>query len=107
MVRQKPRGAGGAVRPRPLQACQGKAGRPARHALAAAGVRGAKKTSSAKDAPARAAASKQNSAAEPDVRAQLAAAQARIKDLEARLAAVTDRIAWIADRLHSLLENGK
>ena len=39
-----------------------------------------------------------------DVQRQLTSAEAKIRELEIRLAAVTDRIAWIADRLHSLLE---
>ena len=46
--------------------------------------------------------------AEPDraeLQRQLAAAELRIRELETRLAAVADRIAWIADSLHSLLEN--
>ena len=39
-----------------------------------------------------------------DVQRQLTNAEAKVRELEVRLAAVTDRIAWIADRLHSLLE---
>ncbi len=37
----------------------------------------------------------------------LAAAEAKIRDMEKRLALVTDRIAWIADRLHSILHDEK
>ena len=39
-----------------------------------------------------------------DLQRQLTSAEAKVRELEFRLAAVTDRIAWIADRLHSLLE---
>ena len=42
-----------------------------------------------------------------DLTLQLGAAEARVRELEERLAAVTDRIAWIADRLHSLLEDSR
>jgi hypothetical protein len=39
-----------------------------------------------------------------DLMRQLAEAETRILELEARLRGVTDRIAWIADRLHALLD---
>jgi hypothetical protein len=38
-----------------------------------------------------------------DLARQLVEAQQRIVELEARLSRVTDRVAWIADRLHAVL----
>jgi hypothetical protein len=37
----------------------------------------------------------------------LATAEIKIKEMEKRLALVTDRIAWVADRLHSILDEKK
>lgn len=76
-----------------------------------AAARAPKKTSGVKTSVAKPASSgKATGAADSefaveDLRRQLVAAEARVKELEARLAQVTDRIAWIADRLHGLLDD--
>jgi hypothetical protein len=44
-------------------------------------------------------------ASREDLERQLAEAELRILELEARLNGVTDRIAWIADRLHQVLDD--
>ena len=88
---------------------------PQRPRTLAAAANVAKKTAARKTSgpnaaatktPARAKVNKVDAAGTEHLR-QLAAAEARIKELEARLANVTDRIAWVVDRLHSVLdENG-
>lgn len=77
-----------------------------RHSSSAAAVRPAKKISSAPAKTPRRAA-RTDDLGEAELRARLAAAEARVRELEARLAAVSDRIAWMADRLHSLVEDDR
>ena len=70
-----------------------------RQSVAAATRSAPKKTAPAKLAP---------ETKSPDaLQRDLAAADAKIRDLENRLALATDRIAWIADRLHSILDAPK
>jgi hypothetical protein len=77
-----------------------------RHRSVAAASRSAKKITAAPVKAARKAPST-DTGGDADLRQRLAAAEARVKELEGRLASVSDRIAWMADRLHSLLDDGR